>query len=82
MNSQQASVPPSEVDEAPYVFDESDDLPAAELSHEKPWKLMIVDDDSEIHLQPQYYMAHELIPQTNILQPVLHDSLFHTLEFE
>lgn len=49
MNSQQASVPPSEVDEAPYVFDESDDLPAAELSHEKPWKLMIVDDDSEIH---------------------------------
>ncbi len=49
MNSQQASVPPSDDDEAPYVFDESEDLPATELSHEKPWKLMIVDDDSEIH---------------------------------
>ena len=49
MNSQELSGSASKDDETLYVFDESENIPAAIRNDEKPWKLLIVDDDNEIH---------------------------------
>lgn len=36
-------------DEAPYVFAEEGETPTLDERQEKPWKVLIVDDDNEIH---------------------------------
>ena len=40
---------PLTVGETPYDFSEETDTPGVEVSREKPWKLLVVDDENEVH---------------------------------